>query len=185
MERITEVYKIWLDKNFGLVEDPDITKARKRIVITMQLIGIPLGVSFVLFFFTLSEYFFYPGFIVLFYLIQVTASLWYLSITKRFSLAVWSFVFAVIMMALGIHIVQGGFYNSSGTLLYAFIAPTFASIGFNRRSGTIVLIFYFLLVIAVYVLDPFISPLGPGEIPKKIILLLVGINLCAVWIFCV
>ena len=114
----------------------------------------PLAIGFIIFFFAFSHYFLLPGFFVIIYLIQAVLGLALLAKTKRFEEAVWFFISAVIIMALGIHIVQGGFYNSSGTLLYAFIAPAFASIGLNQRIGTRVLLLYFGIITLVFFLIP-------------------------------
>ena len=176
-------YTRWIDITFGLPNDSDLLKSRKRIVINMQLIGIPLAIGFIFFFFLNSIYFLIPGFIVLIYLILIVTNFLVLAQWKKFKLFVWNLVAGIILLAAGIHIVQGGFYNSSGTLLYAFIAPAFATTGFNRKTGVIVLILYMSIVVILKFFEPKIVLFGPEYIPNNIILMLVVINLCATGFF--
>lgn len=176
-------YNLWIDRAFGLASDDELLKAQKRIVLSMLFIASPLVFGFIFFFFLNSEFFLYPGYIVLSFLTVSILNLLALTRWRKFNLFVWILVIAIILLAVGIHTVQGGFYKSSGTIMYALIAPAFAATGLGRKTGAIVLAIYFILIICLYLFESQISVFGPPAITDSIILMLVAINLSATGIF--
>ena len=173
----------WIDRVFRLESDSKLERARQRLLIAMQLIGYPVAVFFSIYFYVHLQFFYQPFLIVIVYTVIITTSLILFIYRRKFRLLAWSLVTAVIFLSVGIHIVQGGFYNSSGTLLYAMIAPAFATLGIGRRAGLFVLTLFIIIVIILQFFESEIVLLGPQNVPASHVLLLFTINMCATGFF--
>jgi class 3 adenylate cyclase len=180
---IARIYSL-VDHWFGLPGETELEKTHKRVILVMQVLGIPVNVFFICFFYTHFEYYTIPFYCVTAYFGIIALMLIHLYLKKRFHQSViLALVFAIFILSVIIHIGKCGFYKSSGTILYGMVAPALVTVGVNRRKGILAMIGYLFIVFILLKIEPTLTQFGPPEVPPKIALILFSINISTTGIF--